>query len=80
MAPSGGQAGGASAARAIASLGFVTIVAYGSWYYGFGVLLCGGDASSGGCYEAALIAPTGGLACCAPSALASSATASGTSR
>jgi len=25
--------------RAIASLGLLTIVAYGSWYYGFGVLL-----------------------------------------
>ena len=49
-------------------------------FAGAAFMLGGGDASSSGCYEAALIAPTGGLACCAPSALASSATASGTRR
>ena len=49
-------------------------------FAGAAFVLRGKDASSDRCYEAALIAPTGGLACCAPSALASSATASGTRR
>jgi MFS family permease len=34
-----GRSTQAPAAGAIASLGFLTIAAYGSWYYGFGVLL-----------------------------------------
>jgi MFS family permease len=68
----------------------VALAVTGSWvpaivlttlgFAGAAFMLRGGDASSSGRYEAALIAPSGGLACCAPSAPASSATASGTRR
>jgi MFS family permease len=49
-------------------------------FAGAAFMLRGGRASSSGRYDAALISPSGGLACCAPSAPASSATASCTSR
>jgi MFS family permease len=49
-------------------------------FVGAALLLRGGGASRGRPYEAAVIASAGGVACCAPSAPASSATACGTSR